>query len=315
MNVGEVVMKRKVFDDYDYERVYDQSFNEQTGELLNDVVKPLRGVAYTTATIKAGNQLEVEIYPSFKKEIPEMIKRFKQKKRRESSEQQKNLNDRNAKKKLMRLVHENFYTGDYWCTFTFKDEPKDLETTEKLCHNFFRRINRARKKKGLDNAKYVYVIEEGTTGTERFHLHLIMDNGLTKAEVESKWKLGACTLRTLNYYKDENFIGVCKYMMKDEETYQPTAVRMKGKRRWGSSKGNLVMPKPTKNRTKMSRRKVMDLVLNQDSISETLEREYPMYHFKEVEIRYSEFNGLFYIYARMQSKKLRRRESKRTTRT
>ena len=65
----------------------------------------------------------------------------------------------------------------------------------------------------------------------------------------------------------------------------------------------------------MSRRKVMDLVLNQDSISEKLEREYPMYHFKEVEIRYSEFNGLFYIYARMQSKKLRRRESKRTTRT
>ena len=142
-----------------------------------------------------------------------------------------------------------------------------------------------------------------------------MDNGLTKAEVESKWKLGACTLRTLNYYKDENFIGVCKYMMKDEQTYQPTAARMKGKRRWGSSKGNLVLPKPTKNRTKMSRRKVMDLVLNQDSISEKLEREYPMYHFKEVEIRYSEFNGLFYIYARMQSKKLRRRGSKRTTRT
>ena len=31
----------------------------------------------------------------------------------------------------------------------FKDEPKDLETTEKLCHNFFRRINRARKEKRI----------------------------------------------------------------------------------------------------------------------------------------------------------------------
>ncbi|MDO5794958.1 MAG: hypothetical protein Q4Q00_12340 [Turicibacter sp.] len=298
-------MKKKVFDHYDYENFYDQSFHEQTGELLNEVVKPLRGVAYTTATIKAGNQLEVEIYPSFKKEIPEMIQRFKKNKSRESSEQQKNLNDRNAKKKLMRLIHENFYTGDYWCTFTFKEEPQDLETTEKLCHNFFRRINRARKKKGLKNAKYVYVIEEGTTGTERFHLHLIMDNGLTKEEVESKWKLGASTIRTLNYYKEENFIGVCKYMMKDEETYKRTAFRLKGKRRWGSSKGNLVLPKPSKNRTKMSKRKVIDMVLNQDSIGETLEREYPMYQFKEVEIRYSDWNGLFYIYARMQDRRMR----------
>lgn len=313
--MGEVVMKKKVFDDYDYENFYNQSFHEQTGELLNDGVKSLRGVAYTTATIKAGNQLEVEIYPSFKKEIPEMMRRFKQKKSRESSEQQKNLNDRNAKKKLMRLVHENFYTGDYWCTLTFKEAPQDLETAEKLSKNFFRRINRFRKKKGLENAKYVYVIEEGTTGTERFHLHLIMDNGLTKAEVESKWKLGSSTIRTLNYYKEENFIGVCKYMMKDEETYKRTAFRLKGKRRWGSSKGNLVLPKPSKNRTKMSKRKVMDMVLNQDSIGEKLERDYPMYQFKEVEIRYSDWNGLFYIYARMQSKKLRRRVSERTSRT
>ncbi len=221
--MGEVVMKRKVFDNYDYENIYDQSFNELTGELLNEVIKPLRGVAYTTATIKAGNQFEVEIYPSFKREIPDMIQRFKKKKSSGSSEQQKNLNDRNSKKKLMRLIHENFYTGDYWCALTFKEEPQDLEMAEKLSKNFFRRINRARKKKGLENAKYVYVIEEGTTGTERFHLHLIMDNGLTKKEVEAKWGLGATTIRTLNYYKEENFIGVCKYMMKDEETYQRTA--------------------------------------------------------------------------------------------
>lgn len=302
---GESVLKYKVFDHYDYENFYDKRFESLSVDVIDSVVKPTRGVAYTTATIKAGNQLEVEIYPSFRKEIPEMIRQFKKKKSRESSEQQKNLNDRNAKKKLRRLVHENFYTGDYWCTLTFKEEPQDLESAEKLSKNFFRRINRARKKKGLENAKYVYVIEEGTTGTERFHLHLIMDNGLTKEEVESKWKLGASTIRTLNYYKEENFMGVCKYMMKEEETYKRTASRLKGKRRWGSSKGNLRMPKPSKNRTKMSKKKVMDMVLHQDGIAEKLEREYPKYQFKEVEIRYSEWNGLFYIYARMQDRRMR----------
>lgn len=298
-------MKRKVFDNYDYESCYDKRFDELTGEFLNSVVKPPSGIAYTTATIKAGNQLEVEIYPSFKRDIPDMIRRYKQKKRSGTSEKQKNVNDRNSKKKLIRLIHENFYTGDYWCTLTFKDEPVDLESAEKLSKNFFRRINRARKKKGLENAKYVYVIEEGTYGTERFHLHMIMDNGLSKEEVEQKWGLGLVTIRTLNYYKEENFIGVCKYMMKDEETYKRTAFRLKGKRRWGSSKGNLVIPKPSKNRTKMSKKKVMDMVLYQDGIGEKLERDYPNYQFKEVEIRYNDWNGLFYIYARLQDKKPR----------
>ena len=302
---GEIVMKNKVFDNYDYESCYDKRFDELTGEFLNSVVKPPSGIAYTTATIKAGNQLEVEIYPSFKKDIPEMIRRYKQKKRSGTSENQKNVNDRNSKKKLIRLIHENFYTGDYWCTLTFKDEPEDLETAEKLSKNFFRRINRARKKKGLENAKYVYVIEEGTYGTERFHLHMIMDNGLSKEEVEQKWGLGLVNIRTLNYYKEENFIGVCKYMMKDEETYKRTAFRLKGKRRWGSSKGNLVIPKPSKNRTKMSKKKVMNMVLHQDGIGEKLERDYPNYQFKEVEIRYNDWNGLFYIYARLQDKRMR----------
>lgn len=287
---------KRVFDDYDYERIYDKQLDLSTGELLEEVVRPQRGVAYTTATIKSGNQFEVEIYPSFRHQIPDMIRRHKEKKR-ESRECQKNLNDRHAKKKLFRLVHENFYPGDYWCTFTFAEEPKDLETAEKLCKNFFRRINRVRKKKGLENAKYVYIIEEA----ERLHLHLVMDNGLSKQEVELKWGLGFSHIQTLNYYKDENFMGICEYMVKERKN-----IRLKGKKRWGSSKGNLVLPKPSKNRTKLSKKKVMDMVLNQDSIGERLEREYPNYNFKEVEIRYNDWNGLFYIYARMQSKKWNR---------
>lgn len=305
---GEITLKHKVFDQYDYESFYDKRFDELSGEFIENVFKPTKGVAYTTTTIKAGNQFEVEIYPSFKQEIPEMLKRFKGRKGNQTNESQKNLNDRNAKKKLMRLVHENFYAGDYWCTLTFNEEPQDLERAEKLSQNFFRRINRLRKKKGLQNAKYVYVIEEGTYGTQRFHLHLIIDNGLSKAEVEDKWGLGSVTIKTLNYYKEENFIGVCKYMMKDEETYKRTAFRLKGKRRWGSSKGNLKVPKPSKNRTKMSRKKVMEMVLHQDGIAEKLERDYPNHQFKEVEIRYNDWNGLFYIYARMQDKRMRVRK-------
>ncbi|MFR1836988.1 MAG: hypothetical protein ACLSXM_12175, partial [Turicibacter sanguinis] len=64
-------------------------------------------------------------------------------------------------------------------------------------------------------------------------------------------------------------------------------------------------PKPSRNRTKMSKKKVMEMVLYQDGIAEKLERQYSRYQFKEVEIRYSDWNGLFYIYARMQDKRMR----------
>ena len=46
--MGGVVMKKKVFDHYDYENFYDQSFHEQTGELLNEVVKPLKNLKIQT---------------------------------------------------------------------------------------------------------------------------------------------------------------------------------------------------------------------------------------------------------------------------
>ena len=49
----------------------------------------------------------------------------------------------------------------------------------------------------------------------------------------------------------------------------------------------------------------MNMVLHQDGIGEKLERDYPNYQFKEVEIRYNDWNGLFYIYARLQDRRMR----------
>ncbi len=132
---------------------------------------------------------------------------------------------------------------------------------------------------------------------------MIMDNGLSKEEVEEKWGHGRVTSRTINYYGDKNLMGLCKYIVKDPETYKKTSFRLKGKRSWGSSKGNLVMPKASYNRTKFSKKTVMEMVKHQDGIADILEAEYKRYQFKEVEIRYNDWNGLFYIYARMQDRK------------
>ncbi len=403
----------KLHANYDYENFYDKETGEINQQFLQDVMRPVKGFKYARAEINSGNQLEVEIYPSFRKQLPDMIKRFmgkkrkestearknltdrnsrkklmrlvhenfyegdywmtltyekypsfrKQlpdmikrfmgKKRKESTEARKNLNDRNSRKKLMRLVHENFYEGDYWMTLTYEKDPKDLDEAKKLANYFFRSINRLRKKKGLERAKYVYVIEEGTYGTERFHIHAVMDNGLSKDEVEEKWIYGMTNIKTMKYRgkeeneegtygterfhihavmdnglskdeveekwiygmtniktmkyrgKEENFLGITGYMVKDPKVYKKTAFRLKGARTWARSKGNLIVPEPRVNKGKYSKRKITELALNHSELVEFLIAEYPQYDFKEVEVRHNDYNGLFYIYARMQDKNKR----------
>lgn len=305
-NVKVKVNKREkyLFEDYDVETSYMNNLENLSESFVDSVFSRSRyKVNYMTKTVEAGNQFEVEIYPVFKssRDLPDGIVT----KKKETRQAQKNLNDANSRKKLTRLVHANFGPGDYWITFTFSDKylPKDFKEMEKIRKNYFGKINRLRKKKGLANARYIYVEEEGTYGTERFHIHLVMDSELTKEEVESKWTWGRANIRTINYNGDESLRGLCNYMVKDPKTYKKIAFRTKGKRTWGRSKGNLKEPIERKNKTKFSRKKVLDMAKHRDSIEGILNKNYPGREFKEAEVRYNDYNGLFYIYAIMHDKR------------
>ena len=296
--------EKYLFEDYDVETSYMNNLENLSESFVDSVFSRSRyKVNYMTKTVEAGNQFEVEIYPVFKssRDLPDGIVTRK----KETRQAQKNLNDVNSRKRLTRLVHANFGPGDYWITFTFSDEhlPKNFKEMEKIRKNYFGKINRLRKKKGLANAHYIYVEEEGTYGTERYHIHLVMDSELSKEEVESKWTWGRANIRTINYNGDESLRGLCNYMVKDPKTYKKMAFRTKGKRTWGRSKGNLKEPIERKNKTKFSRKKVLDMAKHRDGIGEILNKSYPGRQFKEVEVRYNDYNGLFYIYAIMHDKR------------
>ena len=74
--------------------------------------------------------MEVNIYPytEFKKQ-----KGKRSKKTKESIQVQKNLNDKNAKRKFVQLAETNFSEGDYVLHLTYNDEnfPKSIEEMEK----------------------------------------------------------------------------------------------------------------------------------------------------------------------------------------
>ena len=131
---------------------------------------------YRTSTIKcknikSGKEIaEVMIYPSFynRADMPHT------KKKRETKPSQRNLNDKNARRYVIRLANINFGSGDIWATFGWDDRyiPEDIERAKKDVTNFIKRVNRKRKKRGFDNMKYIYVL--AVDDYTRPHFHILM---------------------------------------------------------------------------------------------------------------------------------------------
>ena len=132
---------KRYYDDYDLEEAYkEQADKLQEWELERLVEEGRVPCLYRTTTIKSRNKengkelLESQVYPSFPKreDMP------KTKRRRETKPSQKNLNDRNSKRYLMRLACINFGKGDIWATFGWNDScmPKDMEAARRDIKNF-----------------------------------------------------------------------------------------------------------------------------------------------------------------------------------
>lgn len=293
--------KRNRYIEYDYEALYrnyleslDEYFVEQL--LKTGKVRCL----YATKEIYAGDQLEIEIYPEFTRAQAkqEGIPPVSKKKRKEA---QARLNTKNSEKEFWRFAEHNFSNGDFWFTFTYESEPKNIEEAEKNIRNFIRNVNGKRKRRGLFNMKYMYVIEAVSEDGRivRVHHHVLMDNLLDWETVEATWKHGRRNnFRLLD--KDENGIcGAAVYMAKFKEDTR----RRKYTKRWRRST-NLKKP-PEKKHHQTRKKAVTEMVRNRDFIKEFTEASprYKGYVYTKAEVYYNNFNARFYIRIRMRKEK------------
>lgn len=280
---------------YDYEEAYQKQLDMEDEYTAQQILKgKSKKTVYATKEIRSGEQLEVEIYPEFTKgqqsEIPTEAQRKKQKL------EQWNLNEKNSRKMCERVIIENFGDRDIWATLTYTDEnlPETMEEAQKNMQNYIKRLNRRRKKLGLKNARYVYVTEFGEKG--RVHHHIVLDGDMSMDEVEEIWKLGKRNeVRRLQ--KDENgLVGMAKYITKEKKT--------KNKKKWAASKG-LRKPKESVNHYKFRKKDVDEIIKDHNCLEEKLLRWYGAegYVFTSQEIRYNDFNGRYYIRARMRKVK------------
>lgn len=281
-------MRKKYYDNYDYEEAYNEQIEKLEEAEAERIAKKGKGAGYRTTTTEAGRMIEVDIYPTFnvRHDMP------RTKRRRESRPAQKNLNDKRARRYLNQLASANFGKGDLWGTFTYRagEEPESIDDAEKKFGNFIRRINRRRKRAGKENIKYIYVTEweDGEKGV-RCHHHAILSGDVDRDEIEQLWYHGDRTeTKRLAPDPDTHIAGLVHYITKDP----------KGKKRWKTSKG-LKKPTITRSYSKFGKTKVRKMACDYVLLETELKKKYKNARFVDAKVYQNEINGGFYIYARM----------------
>ncbi len=193
---------------------------------------------YLEKRIISGDMLEVERY--FATRAGNKMPRSG--KENESSKGQEDLNNRNAQKRLVRLLNTNFdgKRGDLFVTLTYETEV-DEETAKREARNYIRRIRNYRRKSGLPELKYILIHEK----QGKWHHHIIMSS-MDRDEAERIWGHGrsmASRLDATYCFKD-----LAGYLMKHEKPSKgkpdgenKKEPRRKHTRRWISSR-NLDQP-------------------------------------------------------------------------
>lgn len=246
---------------------------------------------YREKRIYSGDILEVEVYPISIQEK----KKKRRDKEKESLPKQKNLNDKNARKHLIRLLNTNFTDKDLVVHLTYTDEtlPNSAEQAKKDISNYLRRIKHYRKRNGLGELKYIAVIEykehsENEKGI-RMHHHIVM-NDMNRDIVEELWGKGRANCDRLK--SDEfGYEALGRYMTKDP----------KGNKRWTQSK-NLKQPTIKVNDSKYKRREVQQIAKNQGE-KKAFENLYPGYFLSGCKVEVNDVTAKTYIYIKMRKLK------------
>lgn len=242
---------------------------------------------YREKRIYSGDILEVEIYPITVQER----KQPRRKKEKESALKQKNLNDKNARKHLIRLINTNFTDDDLAVHLTYTEGtlPNSEEEARKDVSNYLRRIKHYRKKNGLPPLKYIAVIEykeheENAKGV-RMHHHIIM-SAIDRDIVEELWGKGRANADRLK--ADEfGYEALGRYITKDP----------KGNKRWTQSK-NIKQPTIKVNDFKFSRNKV-EKIAKAPEDRDNFEKLYHGYLLNDCRVEVNDVTANTHLYIKM----------------
>ena len=290
---------------------WDYLFVDPAGELRDEAVEKLRHsnvFRYKVRTITCGDMTYVEMFPVYR-DYREESKRAE--KATPTCQAQANLNDRNAKKAIIRKIDTNFRKNDYHLTLTYSGGVPlpDEKQAQKDMQNYIRRVRHYLKKNGITDKhgrpdlKYFYAIEfaDGDGRRTRVHHHIIMNAAAPREVLKELWPHGRAGVDELEPEKG-SLKGLALYITK-----QPSETKIT--KRWQSSRNLKPHTKLTESVNKISKKQAellaADVKANAPAI---FGKAYPGLTLDgDPEVRTSEFVAGAYIYATL----YREREKKR----
>lgn len=239
---------------------------------------------YREKIIEHGDYLDVDIYPVFSEKT---VKGGRRKKANPTSEVQQMLNERYAKRRVVYLLNTNFTERDYALHLTYDNAhlPEDFEDAEKQERNFIRRLKRALKKKGIE-LKYFAATEESSR-KKRLHHHLVISGGLSVKELADLWGKGFIQATPLQF--NEFGITELAYYITKETNGRKHIIHSR----------NLKNPTQRKRDSRISKKKIKELVTGSLDEKELCRNLYPGYELADAEPYYNDLNGNYYVALRL----------------
>lgn len=266
-------------------------------------------MAIRTRETVAGPQMDVEIYPVWDTKATEAARmRMQTEKHRQAVA---GVNERRLKDRIRRLILQNFELGDLFITLTYdkKGESYSLEGVKSDIKNYLAKIRRARKRLGLGELKYLWVIEKNTTKREHidvYHVHMFM-NRMDRDTAESLWGHGIANTKSLK--EDESgdrFERISRYVCKSLYSWE------KYERAWGHSR-NLQEPEERESDKTMTRTALrratrgIEEDMSHKGLQALAEMKYPEYEVIRIDAHGSRYVAGVYVYIRMRRRKGGRR--------
>lgn len=283
--------------------LYTKEYEETKEEYLENIFRDNTFKKYRTKTIKSGEMLESESYPIWNTRSLKIGQAVRDVKIR-NIEQIQNINHKNKRKNITRLINANFTSEDIWITVGYRNNelPSTLEQAKKDVVNYIRRLQRYCNKNKLPKLKYLYVTEYSEN--KRVHHHIVM-NFPDRDIAEKKWTKGAWPQARRLMPNDYGLEGLARYISKDLKGANTYGYSLNLKKTW-------LKPYVKTNDSRLTKRKAEKIARGKVDAKTYYEKMYKGYEFIDLEVKYSDFVSGCYLYVRM--RKIEENKSKNRNR-
>ena len=277
---------------WEFEDLFNNRRTADGGFLAEPCFIPVGMMGYRRRTTESGPRIDADIFPVFGVGQKKALRRAR---RQQTSKAQQIANNERSRLKLIQLVEANFTEKDLSIGLDYAGKEPEPEKVDRDLKTFFEKVRRKRRKEGLPELKYIAAIggdempSKGYSG-KRPHVHVIMNGGIDRDDLEKMWKHGRANCDRLQP-RDEGLGGISVYFTKQMQDRPPK----KGVKKYRTSR-NLKQPIRRARDAKMPNSRVRRIAYDfENQAKDVMEKLYPGYVLQQCSVRYSDVVAGVYI--------------------